>query len=69
MLPEVESPRVQSLWLVKKALSSREELDSLSIMNSKACLHLCVSCVLLARSVVARSIHVAMIFYVHILNV
>ena len=32
MLPEVESLRVQSLWLLKKALLSREEPDiSLSI--------------------------------------
>ena len=35
MLPEVESLRVQSLWLLKKALPSREEADiSLSILNS-----------------------------------
>ena len=40
MLPGVESLRVQSLWLVKKALPSREEPGiSLSIMNSKARLH------------------------------
>ena len=38
VLPEVESLRVQSLWLLKKALPSREEPDiSLSIVNSKAC--------------------------------
>ena len=37
MLSEVESLRVQSLWLLKKALPSREEPDiSLSILNSKA---------------------------------
>ena len=37
MLSEVESLRVQSLWLLKKALPSREEPDiRLSIMNSKA---------------------------------
>ena len=37
MLPEVESLRVKSLWLLIKALPSREEPDiSLSIMNSKA---------------------------------
>ena len=37
MLPEVESLRVQSLWLLKKALPSREEPDiSSSIVNSKA---------------------------------
>ena len=37
MLPEVESLRVQSLWLLKTALPSREEPDiSLSNMNSKA---------------------------------
>ena len=37
MLPEVESLRVQSLWLLKKALPSREEPDiSSSILNSKA---------------------------------
>ena len=37
VLPEVESLRVKSLWLLKKALPSREEPDiSLSIMNSKA---------------------------------
>ena len=37
MLSEVESLRVQSLWLFKKALPSREEPDiSLSILNSKA---------------------------------
>ena len=37
VLPEVESLRVQSLWLLKKALPSREEPDiSLSILNSKA---------------------------------
>ena len=37
MLPEVESLRVQSLRLLKKALPSREEPDiSLSVMNSKA---------------------------------
>ena len=41
MLPEEESLRVQSLWLVKKALPSREEPDiSLSIMNSKIRFHL-----------------------------
>ena len=37
VLPEVESLRVQSLWLLKKALPSREEPDiSLSIVNGKA---------------------------------
>ena len=36
MLPEVESLRVQSLWLLKKALPSREEPNiSVSIVNSK----------------------------------
>jgi len=36
-IPEVESLRVQSLWLLKKTLPSREEPDiSLSIVNSKA---------------------------------
>ena len=36
MLPEVESLRVQSLWLLKKPLPSREEPDiSSSIVNSK----------------------------------
>ena len=36
MLSEVESLRIQRLWLLKKALPSREELDiSLSILNSK----------------------------------
>ena len=41
MSPELESLRVQSLWLLKKGLSSREESDiSLSIVNSKACFHL-----------------------------
>ena len=35
MLPEVGSLRFQSLWLLKKALPSREEPDiSLSILNS-----------------------------------
>jgi len=38
VLPEVESLRIQSLWLLKKALPSREEpnISSLSIINSKA---------------------------------
>ena len=37
VLPQVESLRVQSLWLLKKALPSREEPDvSLSTVNSKA---------------------------------
>ena len=37
VLPEVESLRVQSLWLFKNALPSREEPDiSLSILNSQA---------------------------------
>ena len=37
MLPEEKSLRVQSLWLLKKALPSREEPDiSVSIVNSKA---------------------------------
>ena len=36
MLPEVESLRIQSLWLLKKALPSREEPDiSISTLNSK----------------------------------
>ena len=36
-ISEVESLRVQSLWLLKKTLPSREEPDiSLSIVNSKA---------------------------------
>ena len=50
MLPGVESLRVQSLWLVKKALPSREEPDiSLSIMNSKARLHpTCYACIIRA---------------------
>ena len=62
MLSEVESLRVQSLWLLKKALPSREEPDiSLSILSKR------FMCVLLARSAVACSIHVAMIL--HILNV
>ena len=40
MLPEVESLRVQSLWLLK-ALPSQEESDIiLSIVNSKARFHL-----------------------------
>ena len=39
MLSEVESLRVQSLWLLKKALPSREESDILSIVNSKARLY------------------------------
>ena len=74
MLPEVESLRVQSLWLLKKALPSREEPDiSLSIVNSKACFDPLYTRadtrVLLVRSVVVRSIHVAMILYVCILNV
>ena len=51
-LPEVESLRVQFLWLLKKALPSREESDiSLSFVNSKARFHLAA---LPAR---ARSIH------------
>ena len=38
MLPEVESLRVHSLWLLEKGLPSREEPDiSLSIVNNKAC--------------------------------
>ena len=37
MLSEVESLRVQSLWLLKKTLPSKGEPDiSLSILNSKA---------------------------------
>ena len=41
MSPELESLRVQSLWLLKKGFSSREESDiSLPIVNSKACFHL-----------------------------
>ena len=68
MLSEVESLRVQSLWLLKKALPSREEPDiSLSILNSKA--GFCFTHVLLVRNAVARSIHIAMILYVCILNV
>ena len=44
-LPEVESLRVQSLWLLKEALPSREESDiSLSIINSKAHLHQLCTC-------------------------
>ena len=40
MLPEEKSLRVQSLWLLKKALPSREEPDiSVSIVNSKACFY------------------------------
>ena len=36
-LPKVESLRVQSLWLLKIALPSREETDfSLALVNSKA---------------------------------
>ena len=57
-----------SFWLLKKALPSREEPDiSLSIVNSEACSR--VLCIILARSAVACSIHVAMILYVGILNV
>jgi len=34
----LQSLRIQSLWLLKKALPSKEDPDiSLSIMNSKAC--------------------------------
>ena len=33
---EVESLRVQSLWLLENALPSRDEPDILSILNSKA---------------------------------
>ena len=37
MLPEVENLRVQSLWLLKKALASMEETYlSLAIVISKA---------------------------------
>ena len=57
------------LWFLKKALPSREEPDiSLSMVNSKARLHLLytrarITRVISARSAVARSIH-AMILYV-----
>ena len=41
VLPEL-SLRVQSLWLLEKALPSREEPDiSLSIVNSKAHFYTC----------------------------
>ena len=70
MLPEVESIGVQSLWLVEKALPSWEEADiSLSIMNSKAHLHLVRYVYYSPEVPVAHSIHVAMILYVCILNV
>ena len=40
VLPKVEGLRVHSLWLLNKALPSREEPDiSLSILNSKACFY------------------------------
>ena len=61
---EVESLGVHSLWLLKKALPSREEPDiSLSIMNSKVAFTLTLyeHAVLLARSAVAHPIHVALI--------
>ena len=66
--PEVEGFRDQGFCgFLKKALTSREEPDiSLSIVNSKArltCLYSRVTCVILARSTVASSIH-AMILYV-----
>ena len=61
MLPEVESVRVQSLWLLKKPLPSREEPDiSSSIVNSKARFY---TRALLARSEVALFIHLAMILF------
>ena len=57
MLSEVESLRVQSLWLLKKALPSREEPDiSLSIMNSKARFHLaCYARIIRPRALNTRS--------------
>ena len=40
MLPEVESLKIQSLWLFLKSFTLREEPDiSLSIVNSKACFY------------------------------
>ena len=53
------------------SLSSKEEPDiSLSIVNSKArFIYSRVTPVLLARSAVALSIHVAMVLYVRILDV
>ena len=63
-----KSLEIRVLWFLKKALTSREEpVVSLSIVSSKARLHLAlysgVTRVILARSTVARSIH-AMILYV-----
>ena len=40
MLPEVESLRVQSLWLLKKALQSKEEPDWMSNASSGLCINL-----------------------------
>ena len=63
------------MWLLKKALPSREEPDiSLSVVNSKACLHLLyirvrITHIILAQSMVTCSVGVAMILYVGILNV
>ena len=69
VLPEVESLRVQSLWLFKNALPSREEPDiSLSILNSKARFY---THALRAYVISSKrgTVHVVMILYVCILNV
>ena len=51
MLPEVESLRVQSLRLLKKALPSREKPDiSLSLVNSKASFYTHTLCVRITSS-------------------
>ena len=70
VLPEIESLEIRVCGFLKKALPSREEPDiSLSIVNSKARFYTNALHALLARSVVARWIHLAMILYVHILSV
>ena len=62
---ELESLRVQSLWLLKKGLSSREESDiSLSIINSKACFHLaCKAHIISLKHSRALNTLIAMILY------
>ena len=66
-LPEVESLRVQFLWLLKKALPSREEPDiSLSFVNSQARFHLAA---LRAYIISPSALNTRQEFYTCILNV
>ena len=62
VLPEEESLTIQSLWLLKKALLSREEPNISLFINREYpgnALYSRIMCVILSRSKVVRSIHVA----------